>query len=254
MLLALFIIMTMVDEPKLMEEQRQYEKAHPEDNLSVTDAHGEERLPASVKKSLAFLLASIALWFIAYNAVETWFTTYASKVWNMPLGGSGGASLCLTIATVGAIVTYIPTGVIAGRIGRKKTIQIGIILITAAFFTGFLFTCFSSTFSPLLYIVFVIVGVGWAMINVNSLPMVVEMCKGSDIGKFTGYYYTFSMAAQTVTPIVAGFLLSHVGYQTLFPYAAVFAFLSFVTMLFVKHGDSRKIARKGLETFDDLDL
>ena len=126
--------------------------------------------------------------------------------------------------------------------------------ITAAFFTGFLFTCFSSTFSPLLYIVFVIVGVGWAMINVNSLPMVVEMCKGSDIGKFTGYYYTFSMAAQTVTPIVAGFLLSHVGYQTLFPYAAVFAFLSFVTMLFVKHGDSRKIARKGLETFDDLDL
>ena len=254
MLLALFIIMTMVDEPKLRQEQMRYEAAHPEDILSVKDESGTERLPAPVKKSLAFLLASIALWFIAYNAVETWFTTYASRIWNMPLGGSGGASLCLTIATVGAIITYIPTGVLAEKIGRKKTILAGIILITAAFFCSFLFTCFSSSFSPVLYIVFAAVGIGWAMINVNSLPMVVEMCAGNDIGKFTGYYYTFSMAAQTVTPIVAGFLLSHVGYGTLFPYAAVFAFLSSVTMQFVKHGDSRKVNRKGLEAFDEMDL
>ena len=91
------------------------------------------------------------------------------------------------------------------------------------------------------------------MINVNSLPMVVEMCKGSDIGKFTGYYYTFSMAAQVITPILSGWLLKNVGYQTLFPYAALFVAGSFVTMLFVKHGDSRAEAKSGLAAFEDMD-
>ncbi len=254
MLVALLIIMTMVDEPELARQQKLYEAAHPEDTLSVTDASGNEKLPKPVMRSLTFLLISIALWFIAYNAVETWFTTYAARVWNMPLGGAGGASLCLTIATVGAILTYIPTGMLAGKIGRKKTILIGVVLIFTAFFLSFLYTCFSDHFSPVLYAVFVAVGIGWAMINVNSLPMVVEMCRESDIGKFTGYYYTFSMAAQTVTPIAAGFLLSHVSYRTLFPYAAVFSLLAFITMQFVKHGDSRLIRSKGLESFENMDL
>jgi maltose/moltooligosaccharide transporter len=80
--------------------------------------------------------------------------------------------------------------------------------------------------------------------------MVVEMCRGSDIGKFTGYYYTFSMAAQIVTPIAAGWLLNHVSYDALFPYAAAFVLLSFVTMQFVKHGDSKPEGKKGLEAFD----
>ena len=100
---------------------------------------------------------------------------------------------------------------------------------------------------------FACVGIGWAFINVNSMPMVVEMCKGSEVGRFTGYYYTFSMAAQIVTPIFAGFLLNHVGYITLFPYATIFAALAFVTMLFVKHGDGNVEVKKGLEAFEDMD-
>ena len=104
--------------------------------------------------------------------------------------------------------------------------------------------------TAVMYVVFALVGLAWASINVNSLPMVVEMCKGSDIGKFTGYYYTFSMSAQVITPIVAGTLLRNVGYWTLFPYAAFFVAMSFVTMLFVKHGDSKIIAKQGLEAFD----
>jgi len=83
--------------------------------------------------------------------------------------------------------------------------------------------------------------------------MVVEMCKGSDIGKFTGYYYTFSMAAQVVTPILSGWLLRHVSYYTLFPYAAIFAAASFVTMLFVRHGDVKAEAKTGLAAFEDMD-
>ena len=76
------------------------------------------------------------------------------------------------------------------------------------------------------------------------------MCRGSDIGKFTGYYYTASMTAQVITPVLAGTLLRTVGYQILFPYAAFFVGCSFVTMLFVKHGDVKAEAKRGLEAFD----
>ena len=247
MLLSLAIVMFTVDEVALSAKMREYEAAHPEENLAETDESGNEALPADVKKSLGFILVSVSLWFISYNAVETWFTTYASRQWNMALGSS---SLCLTIATVGAIITYIPAGAMAGKIGRKKTILGGIVLMIAAFALIFIYTLLSNQFSPILYVIFVMIGVGWAAINVNSLPMVVEMCKGSDIGKFTGTYYTFSMAAQTVTPIVAGWLMNHVSYGTLFPYSLFFITAAFLTMSMVKHGDSEVTVKKGLEAFD----
>lgn len=250
MLLALFVLMTMVDEPALAGKAREYEEAHPEDNLAVSDGKGGERLPSEVKKSLAFLLISIAFWFVGYNAVETWFTTYANRMWEMSLGG---ASLCLTIATLGAIVTYIPSGALAEKLGRKKTILMGVALLGGCFFVLFLYTCFFHSFHPGLYVLFVLVGMAWALINVNSLPMVVEMCRDSDIGKFTGYYYTFSMAAQTVTPIVAGALLNRVGYITLFPYAAIAVGAAWITMQFVRHGDSHSAGKRGLEAFEDMD-
>ena len=191
------------------------------------------------------------MWYIGYNAVETWFTTYASRVWDMSLGE---ASLCLTVATGGAIVSYLPVGALASRIGRKKTILAGVAMLTACFFTGFLFTLTFDRFSPVLYGLFALVGLAWAAINVNSLPMVVELCSGADVGKFTGYYYTFSMAAQTVTPILAGWLLKYVSYTTLFPYAALFAGLSFFTMLQVRHGDSQASRRRGLEAFEEMEI
>lgn len=247
MLLALAVLMLTIDEPALCKKQADYEAAHPEENLVTTDEQGNEQLPPEVKRSLAFLLVSIALWFIGYNALDTWFTTYASKMWNMSLGA---ASTCLTIATAGAIVSYIPVGVVASRIGRKKTILGGVVLLSGSFFMGFVYTRLSDRFHPVLYLLFAVVGLAWASINVNSLPMVVEMCKGSEVGKFTGYYYTFSMAAQTVTPILAGWLMKHVSYQVLFPYAAGAVACAFVTMLFVRHGDNKCEARVGLEAFD----
>ena len=247
MLISLAIVMFTVDEVALSAKMREYEAAHPEENLAEADESGKEALPRDVKKSLGFILVSVSLWFISYNAVETWFTTYASRQWDMALGSS---SLCLTIATVGAIITYIPAGAMAGKIGRKKTIMGGIVLMIAAFALIFIYTLLSNQFSPILYVIFVMIGVGWAAINVNSLPMVVEMCKGSDIGKFTGTYYTFSMAAQTVTPIVAGWLMNHVSYGTLFPYSLFFITAAFLTMSMVKHGDSEVTVKKGLEAFD----
>ena len=246
MLLALAIVMFCVNEPKLVAEQHRYEEAHPEDNLVEVTESGEA-LPAEVKKSLSFLLASIALWFIGYNGVTTWFSVYASNMWGMSLGQ---ANTCLTIATAGAIVSYIPVGNVASKVGRRKTIRFGTLLLSGSFAAAFAYTMLVGTFSPVLYALFILVGVAWAAINVNSLPMVVEMCKGSEVGKFTGLYYTFSMSAQIMTPIVAGWLLENVDYRTLFPYAAIFVFASFITMGFVRHGDNKVEAKKGLEAFD----
>lgn len=248
MILALFIIMFFVNESKLVAEQAEYEKAHPEETLTVKSDDGqEETMPGDVKKSLIFLLCSIAFWYIGYNGITTWFTTYATKMWGMAVGQ---ATMCLTVATAGAIISYIPVGNIASKVGRKSTIKFGVLLLTTCFTLAFVYTLLSDKFSMILYLLFALVGVAWAAINVNSLPMVVEMCSGSQVGKFTGLYYTFSMSAQIVTPVVAGWLLETIGYKALFPYAAIAVALAFVTMSFVKHGDNKVEAKKGLEAFD----
>ena len=250
MFVSIGVLFLTIKEPKLTAENQALEAAHPEWNLAIEDSAGHEVLPAPVKRSLGFLLASIALWFIGYNGVTTWFTTYVSEVMGQ---GLGGASTCLLIATAGAIVSYIPVGQIASKIGRKKTILGGVILLAVCFALGYVLTTAYQSINVIMFVVFALVGLAWAAINVNSLPMVVEMCKGSDIGKFTGYYYTASMAAQVVTPVVAGTLMRKIDYRVLFPYAALFVALSFVTMLFVRHGDVKAEAKKGLDAFEDMD-
>ena len=247
---AVAVLLLTIREPRLSAENQALEARHPEWNLAEDDGSGHEVLPKPVKRSLGFLLASIALWYIGYNGVTTWFTTYISEIMGE---GLGTASRCLLVATAGAIVSYIPIGAVASKVGRRKTILAGCALLAACFFTGFLLTTAFSTLNFAMYIVFALVGLAWAAINVNSLPMVVEMCKGSDIGKFTGYYYTASMAAQVVTPVLAGTLMRHVSYKILFPYAALFVALSFVTMCFVRHGDSKAEAKRGLDAFEEMD-
>ena len=243
---ALAVVMFFVNEPELVKKQQEYERKHPEDDLTEHTAQGDT-LPADVKKSLTFLLVSISLWFVGYNGVSTWFSVYAENIWGMSLGQ---ANTCLTIATGGAILSYIPIGTVASRIGRRKAIRFGALLLSGSFLAAFLLTMALEGFSPVLYVLFLLVGLAWASINVNSLPMVVEMCKGSEVGKFTGLYYTFSMSAQIITPIVAGWLLRNVSYRALFPYAAFFVFASFLTMGFVRHGDNKVPAKKGLEAYD----
>ena len=245
MLLSLVVILTRVDENKFVAERIAKEKEWGiEDEEEITDESGRASLPKPVKRSLVFLLLSVALWYMAYNAVTTAFSKYATEMWGMEGGGFAGA---LMVASIGALISFIPVGIISSKLGRKKVILFGVALLAVSFFCGFLFR--TPNFG--INIVFLLVGMAWAAINVNSYPMVVEMCKGSDIGKFTGTYYTFSMAAQVLTPVLSGFFLEHVGYWTLFPYATVFSALAFFTMLNVKHGDSKPEARKNkLEAFD----
>lgn len=242
MVIAVVILVLTIKEKKLALDI-------PKDNTEINKEPKEKinkdiSMPRDVKRSLYFILASIFLWFTAYNAVTTAFSRYAKVVWNLQGGGFANA---LMVAYAAAIVAYIPIGFISTAIGRKKTIITGIIMMSISYFFGFLF----KEYSPMINLVFAFTGIGWAAINVNSYPMVVEMSKSSDVGKYTGLYYTFSMAAQIFTPILSGALLENVSYRTLFPYSVVFSLLSLCTMLMVHHGDSKPPKKSStLEHFD----
>ena len=242
MLISLVIFLTTVKEPKWAAEMKAESI-----RLGIEEAEeevtGEKRgLSKAERRSLLFLLASIVLWFFGYNAVTSKYSVYAANVLDKDY------NLTMIIAQAAAIVAYIPVGQVASKVGRKKTILAGVVMLAVAFVGA---CCIRST-SPmwLINVLFALAGIAWATINVNSFPMVVEMCSGSDVGKYTGFYYTASMAAQTLTPMVSGFLMDQMGMTVLFPYAAVFVSLAFVTMLFVRHGDSKVEAKKGLEAFD----
>ncbi len=243
MMVAVAVLFATVKEKRIAEEIKKQgaESGEGKEDRVVPQ---KTAMPKEVKRSMIFLLISIFLWFTAYNAVTTAFSRYTRVVWHME---GGSFADCLMVATVAAICSYIPIGNIASRVGRKKTILAGIALMSLCYFAA----VFVGAYHPLINIAFAAIGVGWAAINVNSYPMIVEMSKGCDIGKFTGTYYTFSMAAQIFTPVLSGFLLENVSYRTLFPYAFLFSILAFVTMIQVHHGDSRPEKKKDmLENFD----
>ena len=240
MVLAVIILVATINEKKIAAK---IAEEYPEEAKEEKEKE-EHGLPAPVKRSLVLILVSIFLWFTAYNAVTTAFSRYAVTVWGME---GGGFASCLMVAMVAAIISYIPIGIISSKIGRKKSILIGLVMMFISYTSVFFYPTYNVTAN----IFFAIIGIGWAAISVNSLPMVVEMSKGSDIGKYTGLYYTFSMTAQIFTPIVSGALLQYVSYSTLFPYAMFFTACAFVTMTMVKHGDSKPMKKENvLENFD----
>ncbi len=252
MVIAVGVLVITVNEKKVKQKVEAEIRAYEEkagvivetEDIAEEEMQEKAVMPKEVKRSMIFLLVSIFLWFTAYNAVTTAFSRYTKVVWNLE---GGGFADCLMVATVAAIISYIPIGNISSRIGRKKTILGGIILMSLCYAAAI----FATAYHPVINIAFAIIGIGWAAINVNSYPMIVEMSKGCDIGKFTGTYYTFSMTAQIFTPILSGFLLENVSYKTLFPYALVFSVLAFITMLQVHHGDARPDKKKSvLENFD----
>ncbi len=210
--------------------------AKSEDSLEKLTKEKEDDLSSGERRSLAFILASVVLWYIGYNAVTTKYSVYAGDVLELDY------NLTLIVAQAAAIVSYIPVGILSQKFGRRKTILCGVAMLFTAFGAAAFLRAGSS--SILVNALFALAGIGWASINVNSYPMVVEMAKSSNVGKYTGIYYTASMAAQIFAPIISGFFLTYVGMTTLFPFGALFVFGSFVTMFVVKHGDARP-AEKG---------
>lgn len=242
MIIALVLFLLTVKEPKFVKEMHEESKRYGIEEDDGETAEGSRKLSRGELTSLILILASVALWFFGYNAVTSKYSVYAGKVLNLDY------NMTLIIAQAAAIISYLPVGIISSKVGRKKAILAGVIMLTGAFTTA----AFLRAGSPamLMNAMFALAGIGWATINVNSFPMVVELAKGGTVGKYTGYYYTASMAAQVLTPILSGFLMDAFGMKILFPYAAIFVALAFITMLFVRHGDNKPTAKKGLEALD----
>ena len=241
MLLALVVFLLTVREPKLVAEMKEdsrrlgidEEREAAEEN-EKRDAQKGVKLGRAELISLLLILASVALWYMGYNAVTSKYAVYAQRELHKDFNTT------LIIAQAAAVVAYIPAGIVATKLGRRKTILGGVALL----FTAFLFAAFLHENSPMLLLnaLFILAGIGWATINVNSFPMVVELSKSADVGRYTGFYYTASMSAQILTPILSGVLMDTIGMRSLFPYAAIFVAGSFVTMLFVRHGDAKPAA------------
>lgn len=204
-----------------------------EDKVSGKDRYAAfKALSGTQKRSLMFLLLAILFWFCAYNAIETFFTLYATNV----LGVSdGSASQMLTAFSLSFVAFALPAGMLAEKIGRKRTILIGLTGLVVVFIPAL-----RVTDTTLLLILLLVGGVFWSCVNINSLPMVVELATSESIGAFTGYYYFFSFSAAIVSPILFGWIRDVTeDYSTLFIYSVIAFAIALVMMIFVKHGDHK---------------
>ena len=238
MLLGFVLFLLTVKEKKWAAEMEEDTAKYGLEEPASPDVPAEKhKLTKGELTSLLLLLASVALWFIGYNSITSKYSVYASNELGFDY------NFTLIVAQAAAIVSYIPVGIVSSKLGRKKTILAGILMLAAAFAGGTLVS--PETPAAIMYPIFALAGIGWASINVNSFPMVVELAGKGDVGKYTGYYYTASMSAQIVAPILSGVLYDLCGMRyTFFPFGAAFVMFSFVTMLLVKHGDSRPTEKK----------
>ncbi len=222
------------------------------------EATVRHKLTPGEKRSLILILAAIFFWFCAYNAIETFFTLYAVNVLKV---GAGTATTMLTSFSLTFVAFALPAGLIAGKRGRKRTIVTGLILLIAfmlpMIFINPILTAFGvdiASASTLLLKQIVVIallasaGFGWACVNINSLPMVVELASVDKIGRFTGYYYFFSFGASIVSPILWGAIRDLTkDYNTLFVYAVICFLLALISMLFVRHGEVHQHSREVME-------
>ena len=247
MLTGLIVFLLSVKEKKWADEmETEAVRLGIEEKDEAEDTGVKKKLSRPELISLLLILASVALWYVGYNSITSKYSVYATNILGFDF------NLTLIIAQAAAIVTYIPVGLIASKIGRRKTILCGVLILGTAFLIGHFITPDTPPF--VMYPIFIMAGIGWATINVNSFPMVVELARGGDVGKYTGYYYTASMSAQIVAPILSGFLYDLIGMrEVFFIFGSAFVFLAFLTMFFVKHGDSKIIEKKDLLSQLDVD-
>ena len=245
MLVGLVVFMLTVKERAWAKEMEEDTARFGLEECTEADSAEKRRLSRAELTSLLLILASVALWYIGYNSITSKYSVYATNILGFDF------NLTLIVAQAAAIVAYIPVGIISSKIGRRKAILGGILILASAFFIGNFIT--PHTPEIIMYPVFSLAGIGWATINVNSFPMVVELARGGDVGKYTGYYYTASMSAQIVAPILSGILYDLIGMRyVFFAFGTVFVLLSFATMFFVKHGDSKPLPTEKKDLLEHL--
>ncbi len=247
MLVSLIILIVKIKENKVLEEMKLDMEVG--EHLAETEAASkpDHKLTKQDKTNLVLLIASIFLWYMGFNAVETFWSTYGIEVMN-----KGSVSIATVALTVASLITFIPAGKLVSKIGRKWSIILGLGLMIISLGGCFICSQISLKTNLVIYILlFVISGVGWAFINISSYPMVVEMSDKNSVGKYTGLYYTSSMLAQSITPICVGFLMDALGYESMFAYATGFMILALIVFVFIKSTHKPLDDNKsGFENFD----
>ena len=201
--------------------------------------------------SFILILASIFMWFMGYNAISSNLSIYLTKTL---LVSSGLSGIISGISMGISAIAFIPVGMLAVKIGRRKSIMLGFALAVVSFILVFLFVANPSAAAMYLFTIFyLIAGFGLIIANVNTFPMVVELSSSDTVGKYTGLYYTATMSAQAITPFIAGLVMQHVGSKYLFLYATICVIVAIVLMFFVKHGDSKAPPKSKLEMLADGD-
>jgi len=236
MIFTIILMYLLIHEPKEIQD----DKPAAEGETAAAAQAGE-------KLSLILLLLAIFFWFTGYNAVETFFSTYGEVVLHID---KSQASFMLAVFSAFLVLFSIPSGFLATKIGRKKTILTGIVILFLVFMS---INFIPGTNSMMIYVLLAIGGISWALININSYPMVVEMTSNKGIGKYTGYYYFFSMMAAIVSPILFGYIKDIVGDKYLFIYSSISMVLAFFFMMLVKHGEAKPAAKSAFEGIEHME-
>ncbi|HHW49641.1 MAG TPA: SLC45 family MFS transporter [Clostridiaceae bacterium] len=237
MIITIILMFNIVKEPETISNEKEENSDY---EASASDSSERGKL-----LSLIFLLLAIFFWYTGFNAVETFFSTYGQKILGIDKSDS---SFLLAIFSALFLISCIPAGLIAGKLGRKKTIMAGIIILLSAFVS----MIFIKTIS-VIYVIMGLGGIGWALININSYPMVVEMTSNRGIGKYTGYYYFFSMMSAIVSPILYGFLKDILGDGFMFIYSSIATIAALFFMMLVKHGEARQQPVKAFESLEYME-
>lgn len=254
MIILLALFLWLVKEKKLVKECEdlcaEYGISNDDEDEVPAKSEGDQELltadPQKAKKSrfisLMLILASIFMWFMGYNAISSNLSIYVTKT----LGLSSGIGGIISGVSMGiSAVAFIPVGVLATKIGRRKSIMLGWALAILSFILIFFFAGSPSSYAMYLFTVFyLIAGFGLIIANVNTFPMVVELSTSDTVGKYTGYYYAATMSAQAITPFIAGAIMDAWGTKYLFLYSTICVVISVVLMFFVKHGDSKAVPPK----------
>lgn len=275
--ILLLCFIKLVNEPKMVDECRRIceeygitdeddeavdlREQEAEDGVTADKAVDETVLSAEKQKlkksktiSFLLILASIFMWFMGYNAVSSNLSIYIVNVLGCtPFIGTVVSAASMAVSAV----AFIPVGMLAVKIGRKKSIMLGLLFATVSFVCVFLFIKpqWGISVKAIMFALFyLIAGFGLIVVNVNTFPMVVELSAAKDVGKYTGYYYMATMSAQAITPYIGGLFMDHLSNRSLFAYSAVCVIISIVLMALVKHGDSKPLPKKKVyEMMEDVD-
>lgn len=275
--ILLLCFIKLVNEPKMVDECRRIceeygitdeddeavdlKEQEAEDGVTADKAADEavlstEKQKLKKSKTISFLLilASIFMWFMGYNAVSSNLSIYIVNVLGCtPFIGTVVSAASMAVSAV----AFIPVGMLAVKIGRKKSIMLGLLFATVSFVCVFLFIKpqWGVSVKAIMFALFYLIsGFGLIVVNVNTFPMVVELSAAKDVGKYTGYYYMATMSAQAITPYIGGLFMDHLSNRSLFAYSAVCVIISIVLMALVKHGDSKPLPKKKVyEMMEDVD-